>query len=180
MNTHSPLSVTTRAMHWLVGFTMLGLIMVGFYMVNLEVWALYPIHKALGVLALLLILPRVIYRVKRGFPAAVDGVSLSNQKLAHVAHWLLLLGTVLMPISGMLYSGFGGYGIDIFGFHLVPENIMNDEIVPFNETIFIIAKNAHSLIGYGLSALIVAHIAAAFKHHMVDKDATLRRMLGRA
>ncbi|MCF6437495.1 cytochrome b [Pseudoalteromonas sp. MMG022] len=179
MNNNLSLSVTTRAMHWLVGLTMLGLIMVGFYMVNLEVWALYPIHKALGVLALLLILPRAIYRVKRGFPKPVDGVSPSNQKLAHAAHWLLLLGTVLMPVSGMLYSGFGGYGINIFGFHLVAENIVGDEIVPFNETVFIIAKNAHSLIGYGLSALIVVHIAAAFKHHMVDKDATLSRMLGK-
>ncbi|MBD1584616.1 cytochrome b [Pseudoalteromonas sp. S16_S37] len=179
MNQHT-LSTTTRLLHWLVGLTMLSLIMVGFYMVNLEAWALYPIHKALGVLALLLILPRAIYRVKRGLPKPVAEMSVTMQKLSHGAHWLLLLGTLLMPISGMLYSGFGGYGIDIFGLILVHENIVNDEVVAINELIFVIAKNAHSLIGYALSALIVAHIGAAIKHHAIDKDETLRRMLGKA
>ncbi|CAH9049973.1 Cytochrome b561 [Pseudoalteromonas sp. CIP111854] len=179
MSYHS-LTVTTKLLHWLVGFTMLGLITVGFYMVNLEVWALYPIHKAIGVLALLLIIPRAIYRIKNGFPAPIEGMTVTMQKLAHSAHWLLLLGTLLMPISGMLYSGFGGYGIDVFGLTLVSKNIMNGEVVPINESIFIIAKNAHSLIGYGLSALILAHIAAAFKHHLIDKDATLTRMLSRS
>ena len=174
------LTLTTRLLHWSVAFTMLGLISVGYYMVNWEVWSLYPIHKALGVIALLLVLPRAIYRIKKGFLPADENASEALNKAIHFAHWGLLLGTLLMPISGMLYSGFGGYGIDVFGLTLVPNNYTENGAVPFNETIFVVAKAAHSYIAYALTALIALHMLGAIKHHVLDKDTTLLRMLGRA
>ena len=174
------LTLATRLLHWSVAFTMLGLISVGYYMVNWEVWSLYPIHKALGVIALLLVLPRAIYRVKKGFLPADDNASEALNKSIHCAHWGLLIGTLLMPISGMLYSGFGGYGIDVFGLTIVSNNYTENGAVPFNETIFVVAKAAHSYIAYALTALIALHALGAMKHHIFDKDATLLRMLGRA
>jgi cytochrome b561 len=159
---------------------MLGLISVGYYMVNWEVWSLYPIHKALGVIALLLVLPRAIYRTKKGFLPADDNASEALNKVIHYAHCSLLIGTLLMPISGMLYSGFGGYGIDVFGLTLVPNNYTENGAVPFNETIFVVAKTVHSYIAYALTALIVLHVLGAMKRHIFDKDVTLLRMLGRA
>ncbi len=43
----------------------------------------------------------------------------------------------------------------------------------------IIGQTLHGLLGYLLLTLIVLHAAAALKHHFVDKDASLKRMLGR-
>lgn len=174
------LSLTTRAMHWLVAIIMIGLIGVGFYMANWEVWALYPIHKALGVLALFAVLPRAIYRIKQGFLTPNEGASETINTAIYYAHWGLLLGTVLMPVSGMLYSGFSGHGIDVFGVTLVPSNYVDNAAVPFNEAIYVIAKAAHSVIAYTLTGLIGLHILGAFKHHVINKDSTLLRMLGRA
>ncbi|ATD01095.1 cytochrome b [Pseudoalteromonas spongiae] len=174
------LNRTTRYFHWLSAFIMLGLISVGYYMVYWEVWALYPTHKSIGVLALLVVLPRALYRLQKGLLTPTSAVSHHQQKLIEAAHWALLAGTILMPISGMLYSGFGGYGIDIFGFTLVASNYIDSAAVPYNETIFILAKAAHSYIAYGLTGLIALHILGAFKHHLLSKDVTLLRMLGRA
>ncbi|KZN36692.1 hypothetical protein N474_17335 [Pseudoalteromonas luteoviolacea CPMOR-2] len=177
--TNKTFTLATRTLHWLVGITMLSLIVVGIYMANFEVWALYDIHKSLGVLALLLILPRVMYRLIQGFPTPNNSHKTWEQKLSHLMHWALLIGTALMPISGMLYSGFGGYGVDIFGFSLVSENLVGDGIEPYNESVFMISKTAHWIIGYCLSAAIVFHVAGALKHHFIDKDDTLNRMTGK-
>ncbi len=172
------LSKVTRIFHWITGLLMIGLTTLGFYMVEMEDGDLYSIHKAIGVLALLILLPRAIYRIKQGFPTAVAKQSERMNKLAHYAHWGLLAGTLLMPVSGMFYSGFGGYGIKIFGYVLV-ERVMSDgKVQPVNETLYLIGKTLHTAVGYTLAALIIAHIAAALKHHVIDKDETLKRMIG--
>lgn len=158
---------------------MLSIVTVGYYMVYWEVWALYPIHKALGVVALIIILPRVMWRLYKGFPTPVGQPSQHMKQLSHAVHWLLLIGTLLLPISGMLYSGFGGYGIDIFGIGLVEKNIINNEIVALNETVFRIAKTSHSWVAYLLTGALILHIGGALKHHFIDKDATLKRMFGK-
>ena len=40
-----------------------------------------------------------------------------------------------------------------------------------------LAGEIHQVIGIGLAVLIAIHVAAALKHHLIDKDATLTRML---
>ncbi|RJE71018.1 cytochrome b [Pseudoalteromonas sp. MSK9-3] len=175
---NSTLSPLTISLHWLVGLTMIGVIVIGYYMVYWDVGPLYPIHKALGVLALFIILPRVIWRLKKGFPVPASDYPKHEHQLSVIVHWLLLLGTLALPISGMLYSGFGGYGINIFGFELVTRNELNGEVIAFNETIYYSAKLSHSWIAYILTGALVLHIIGAIKHHVVDQDNTLRRMLG--
>ncbi|MCF2855871.1 cytochrome b [Pseudoalteromonas sp. SMS1] len=173
-------TLATRGLHWLVGLTMLSLLIVGFVMATFEIWALYDLHKSFGVLAILLILPRVIYRLVKGFPSTNEAHKVWEQKVSHIIHWVLLIGTILMPVTGMLYSGFGGYGLDVFGISLISENIVDDDIVSYNESVFVIAKTAHWVIGYCLGAAIFLHIAGALKHHFIDKDDTLNRMTGKA
>ena len=41
-----------------------------------------------------------------------------------------------------------------------------------------IAGEIHEYLGYAIIALAVLHAGAAFKHHFINKDNTLRRMLG--
>ena len=172
------LSKTTRRLHWITGLLMLGLMLLGFYMTTFEDYDVYPLHKAVGVLALFILIPRAVYRVSRGLPTAVANQSETMNKAAHYAHWMLLAGTILMPITGMFYSGFGGYGINIFGFILVADTYTETGPIPINETLYQTGKFLHTVVGYALAALIVGHIGAAIKHHVVDKDPTLTRMLG--
>lgn len=170
----------TISLHWLVAIMMISLLSVGFYMETFAVYALYPIHKAVGVLALLIILPRVIWRLMKGWPTPVSDYKKSEQVLSKIIHWVLLVGTVLMPVSGMIYSGFGGYGIDIFGLELVPTNKNADGYVPFNGAVSDVGAWLHGTAAYLIAGSVLLHIGGAFKHHIIDKDLTLKRMLGKS
>ncbi|WNV03388.1 cytochrome b [Candidatus Methylospira mobilis] len=176
------LNLTTRSLHWLVALSMIFLTVVGFYMSTFEVFDLYDIHKAVGVAALIIIIPRIILRVKKGWLAPVRDYPLWEHKLAVFVHWALLLSTIIMPVSGLLYSSASGHGVEILGFVLVPSNyseVNPSEAIPFNSTLSGIGEETHGLFGYVLATTIVLHVVGTFKHHYFDKDRTLLRMLGK-
>lgn len=107
-DTKEKLSAITIALHWLVSITIISLIAVGVYMTDYEVYALYPIHKSVGMLLFLVILVRVIWRLKQGWPEAASNYKAWEQRLSRIVHWVLIIATVTLPISGMLMSGLGG------------------------------------------------------------------------
>ena len=182
MDTQQQLSPITRALHWLVALTIITMLAVGFYMASNEVWSLYPIHKAFGVIALLIILPRILWRLKNGWPTPVRHYPTWEHKLALATHWVLILGTVIMPISGFIFSAAGGYGVDVFGFVIAPANhnpANPNEVIPFNAALSNAGHETHELVGYLMVIAIVLHVAGALKHHIIDKDRTLLRMLGK-
>lgn len=182
MDTRARFSHITIALHWTVALSILSLIGFGIYMVQTESWPLFHIHKSVGLLVFVLIIARVVWRIKQGFPEPVGELN----KLEHMAalwmHRLLLACTVLMPLTGMLYSGASGNGFGIFSVEIFPANPLRDAsgmAVPFNAQLASLGQNLHDALGYTLLALIILHIAAALKHHFLNKDRTLNRMLGR-
>lgn len=66
MNPSTHLSLTTRLLHWSVALLMIGLTLVGYLMVKFEIWDLYALHKSLGVIALILILPAPFSALLKG------------------------------------------------------------------------------------------------------------------
>jgi cytochrome b561 len=176
------LSLATRSLHWLVALSMILLTIVGFYMSTFEIWDLYGIHKAFGVIALIIIIPRIVLRLKNGRPTPVREYPLWEHRVAVIVHWVLLLSTIIMPISGFLYSSASGHGVEIFGFVLIPSNYSNvqpSEAIPFNSTLSDIGQETHEILGYVLAATIILHVIGTVKHHYFDKDRTLLRMLGK-
>lgn len=182
MTQGKPLSLATRWLHWLVAIWVLGLVVVGLLMSKFELYEVYPIHQSLGMLALLVIVPRVIVRLVQGWPAPVREYEAVEQTFSKVVHWVLLLATLVMPISGMVNNHAGGWGLNIFGLVLTPAypNPSNPEqMLMQHETLANLASLVHEYVGYLLAAAMVLHVAGALKHHIVDKDRTLLRMLGR-
>ena len=182
MSPSDHLTRSTRWMHWLVAILMIGLVSAGLIMSTFELYFLYPIHQSLGMLALLVIVPRVIMRLMQGWPTPVRQYEAQEIILSKVIHWVLLLATLAMPVSGMINNWAGGWGLDIFGLQLAqayPNPNKPEEMLVQNETLANIASMMHEYIGYILAAAIVLHVAGALKHHLVDKDRTLLRMLGR-
>ena len=110
MDTTQKFSSTTIALHWLVAVSIIGLIALGIYMVETESWPLYHLHKSIGLLAFAAILARLAWRWRNGLAAAgAAGVAASNMRAATVAaHVVLLILTVVLPLTGMLYSGASG------------------------------------------------------------------------
>ncbi|MDQ2076090.1 cytochrome b [Marinimicrobium sp. ABcell2] len=182
MNTNNRLDATTRLFHWLTAILIFGMLASGAYMATAEVWALYPIHKSIGVLIFPFILVRVVRRLWLGWPEPAHSYPMWERRLAHATHWVLLVGLLALPVTGMLYSGASGHGFGIFGFVLVPTNYdptQAGQVMAYSETWSRIGHLAHEWLGYILMGAVGLHIVGALKHHYFDRDSTLRRMLGR-
>jgi len=168
------LSVTTVALHWIVGLCFIAIFAVGIYMTDLpkgpDKFELYGLHKSFGVLILLVALPRFIWRIKEGMLPPVGHPPAWQERLAKLVALLLLIATLLMPISGMLMSVGGGHGVALFGLELIAKG---DKIEWMSSVGKFLHKQSVDVIIVGLAL----HIGGALKHHFLDKDDTLKRML---
>ena len=183
MDSQTSLSRQTIFLHWLIALFMISLLATGLYMEETKSYALYPLHKSFGVLLILFVLWRIYWRIKNGWPQPIRLYQPIEQLLSRVVHWLLIIGTILMPISGMMMSGFGGHGIPLFGLELIapnPDPNNPKEVIALNETLASVGHVLHGLGGKLIIAAVLLHIAGALKHHIIDKDNTLKRMLGRS
>ena len=100
------LSKISIGLHWIIAISMISLLAVGIYMKENEVWSLYPIHKSVGVILFSLILFRIYWRIKNGWPKQVDSMKPRDKTLSRGAHWILMIGMALMPIAGMIMGSF--------------------------------------------------------------------------
>jgi len=181
LDTQSQLSTNTLALHWIVGIMMIGLLATGIYMEENEVFVLYPWHKSFGVLITAFVVLRVIWRIRNGWPSPVRNYAKIEKVLSKIIHYVLIIGTVLMPISGFVMSAMGGHGVDFFGMELVarnPDPADPNEVIALNGTLAGMAHNMHKFAGIAIIVAVVIHLVGALKHHIFDKDGTLRRMLG--
>ena len=171
------LSKTSILMHWSVGSLMIGIMAIGFFMTWNERYDLYSLHKSLGVLILPLALARIAWRMKKGFPEPVAPMDNLKVIAAKVVHYLLLASTVILPVSGMVGSAAGGYGVPFFGMSLI--DAVPQDMRPVNETLASFAHTTHYIAGYVLAGVLILHVSGALWHHVIMKDRTLKRMLGR-
>ena len=175
------LSGVTIALHWMVALAMIGRLGVGLYMVNVEAWFLYPWHKSIGVLIFVIVLARVAWRVRNGWPPASGQSSRFEQLAAKFVHWTLIVCTVAMPVTGMIFSGASGHGFGTLGVTIVSARhnpLQGADLIPYSAAWADVGQRLHGALAYLLLAAIALHIAGALKHHVVAKDGTLRRMLG--
>lgn len=176
-----PLSRTEISLHWIVGLSVIGLLCVGFYMSKNEVYSLYPIHKSVGTLLFIFILARSFIRLRKGWPEPISTGQKWEHGLARLIHWVLILGTLIMPLSGITGSYWAGRGIAIFELELVGMNLSSDgQVAAVNAGLSMIAGRIHNIVGWTLVGAIALHVLGALKHHFIDRDNTLRRMLGRS
>lgn len=164
----------SRVNHWGVAFGMIALLGSGLLMAYgpLTREAVAPIrdwHKALGVVVLIVGLWRVGWRLAQGAPRSASDMPLWQARAAKAVHWGLLATVLAMPISGILMSVYNGRAVTSFGV-----------VIPALDKVGWIANAAHGVhqfAGWALAGLLVVHVAGALKHHFLDHDATLRRML---
>jgi cytochrome b561 len=182
-DTKQKLSGMTIGLHWLVGLGMIGIFIVGKYMEANEALQLYDLHKSIGILILIPVIARVMWRIRTGWPKPVSVYKKHEQILSKIVHWILLVGTVLFPLSGMMMSGAGGYGLEIFGLELLaanPDPNNPREMIPFNPMLAGIGHEMHEVLGKVMLISLVLHIAGAIKHSLFEKDRSMKRMLGNA
>lgn len=168
----------TRILHWGFACFILILLCIGFYMTNTEYSPfLYQMHKSLGVIFSMLIGIRFYWRIRHPWKSS----ALQNKKekqARNIIHILLMLLFFVMPILGLMCSGYSGFGVYLFDIEFIPQNInLAGQVEPFNIDLYESGKFLHKLLAKIFAALILLHIAAVLKHHFINKENTLTNML---
>lgn len=166
-------------LHWLLAAGLIGLLVFGWYMVDLPFsptkLKYYNWHKWAGVTILLLSVLRLLWRMTHRPPALPTAMAAAMprwQQLAHHGvHHLLYALFFAVPLIGWAYSSAAGFPIVWFGVWQLPD------LVAANPALAEAVKPWHMISAYTLAALIALHIAAALKHQLIDRDGLLRRML---
>ncbi len=164
----------SKLIHWMTALIILGLLPLGFYMTLMDFsetkLTLYGLHKSFGLLVLVLAFVRVFSWVIVRKPAHLDSHALWERIAAKIAHFILYLSLFLMPVSGWVMSSAGDFPIAFFG-------IPVPHVMEKSEEIFKLSRQVHEFSSYTLIAVIGMHVLGALKHHFVDRDTTLRRMI---
>lgn len=170
-------SNTTVILHWLVAAGLVGMIGFGLWISALprgpEKTAVIPIHKSFGMIVLLLLVIRMWWRLRRGFPPPVAPLASWEQQLSRIVHWALLILPIVMVASGIVRSLAYARGIDVFAIPVIPR-VLEERNLALNE----FAGAIHDGTALVLLSLIAIHVAGALRHHFIKQDDTLRRMLG--
>ena len=166
---------TAIALHWLMVLLIFGLLALGFTMRDLplspEKLQLYSWHKWAGVTAFLLVLVRLAWRLSHRPPALPASMSAPMQLAAHAGHFVLYALMIAIPLSGWLMSSAKGIQTVYFGVLPIPDLIGKDRELGD------LLGGVHEYLNWLFVAVLVGHIGAAFKHHYIDKDDILTRML---
>ncbi len=167
----------SRLNHWTLAALMIAMLLSGLALAYAPLGdaisgVLRDWHKALGVVVLALGLWRVVWRLVHGFPERVAAAPGWQEMAAKTTHWALLAAIVVMPLSGVLMTLLAGRSIAV-GPLTIPG-------APEVEWLAGLAREVHSVGGLTLTGLVALHVGAALKHHLVDRDGTLRRMRLRA
>lgn len=184
-NTESSYGSVAIFMHWL----MVLWILTAWLVITWLTWghtegpiAGLNYHKVVGFTILAPLAFRVIWRLTNTQPALPAGMPRWQVRASGISHFLLYFLLFAMPVSGYL-GNFGGVDYGIFK---VPPfwqtGMANWIFATFNITpeqwdLFFDSFHYRVVGPYVFPVLIVAHAGAAIFHHVVQKDAVLRRML---
>ncbi len=168
-------NLPARVIHWVSALAVFGLFGVGLWMVDLNYYSEWyqtapHWHRSIGILLATLTIGRIIWKHLTVSPK-MEGHKLEifAAKIAHSVMYLLLIA---LFVSGYLISTSDGRGIQVFDWFIVPgagELFENQ-----SDT----AGTIHYYAAWGLVLMAAAHAMAAIKHHVINKDNTLRKMIG--
>jgi cytochrome b561 len=162
------------ALHWIIALAIFGTFALGVYMHELPLsptkLKLYSYHKWIGVTIFALVLLRLAWRLAHKPPAPPPSMPAWQHRAASAAHALLYLLTLAIPLSGWLMSSASGFQVVYLGVLPIPDLLPKDKALAEQ------LKDLHESLNFLMLAVVVLHVAAALKHHLVDRDDVLARM----
>ena len=165
-------------LHWVLGAALVAIFLFGTYMADLpfspQRLKLFNWHKWAGISILVLSALRMLWRLTHPAPAlpakielAMPVWQLKAHQLTHVALYALFF---VVPLIGWAYTSAAGFPVVLFGQFPLPDLLSADKALAT------LIKPWHQISAFALAGLVVLHIAAALKHHFIDRDGLLQRM----
>ncbi|SIS66232.1 cytochrome b [Neptunomonas antarctica] len=165
------------ALHWLMALAIMGMYPLGLYIDSLtyydpEYTTVPNWHKSIGILVAIFLIIRLGWKAINPQPTPIESHSDLIKRITKLGHAGLYLVLITVLISGYLISTADGRAISVFDWFSVPAL---PELVENQEDI---AGEIHFIVATTLISFTALHAIAALKHHFIDKDSTLNRMLG--
>lgn len=161
--------------HWLMAVMMIALVVIGLWMTRMPIsllkLKLFGWHKEYGMLILFLVMLRIVWRIGNIVPLLPSTLPRWQKCAAHLVHWLFYILMIALPITGWLLTSASGLPVSLFGFVVLPD------LVSSNESLRLLLIMIHQWLSYLLIFIFFAHVGAALKHHFINKDDILRRIL---
>ncbi len=166
---------TAIALHWLIAVLIFAAFPLGIYMHDLPLspakLRLYSYHKWLGISVFMLAIVRLGWRAKHTPPGMPDTMKRWEKTAAQATHHTLYLLLFLIPLSGWLMSSAKGVQTVWFGVLPLPDLVSKDK------SLGDLLQTVHQTLNFTLLGLVFAHAGAAIKHHFIQRDEVLARML---
>lgn len=165
---------TAIALHWLIAVLVVCGFTLGLSMVDLPIsrqklqW--YAWHKWFGVTVFLLTCARLAWRWRHPAPP-LPPMPAWQTRASHVSHLALYILTLVIPLSGWVYSSSTGVQVVYLGLVPLPDLVAKDR------ELAAVLRAVHVTLNFTLLAVVCVHVAAALKHHYHDRDTVLIRML---
>lgn len=160
------------AFHWTIALLVIVNLVIGIgHDAIPALRALMGAHKAIGVTVLLLTAGRIAWRIAHRPPALPAGTAAWEKGVAHATHWTLYLLMIALPLSGwLMVSGPGPHRPFLwFGLFDIPT-------LPVGKPLADLGGTAHGPLGWVMAALVVLHVGAALRHHLLLRDSVLVRI----
>jgi cytochrome b561 len=167
---------TAMLLHWLTALLIIAAFFLGLTMVSIPGFSptklkYFSWHKWLGVTVLLVAVLRVLWRKANRPPPPLASIPAWQHTVAEGMHYLLYFLIFAVPVSGYFYTYAAGVPVVYLGLWQMPAVIAPDPELKAT------LKTVHYILTMTMAAAVVAHALAALKHHFIDRDITLKRML---
>ena len=163
-------STVAIVLHWTIALALAFQLALGFSMPKDERgFALFQLHKTVGITILLLTLARLAWRLTHRPPAAVEGGF--NGFLAKAVHTLLYVFMVAMPLTGWAVVSTSPIQVPTLFWGAIPWPHL-----PLSGSLNEGAEETHELLAWIGIALIGLHVAGALRHQFLVRDGLLRCM----
>jgi len=166
------------ALHWSMALAVIGMFALGLWMRELSYYDPWykdgpALHKSIGIVLFGLLIVRTVWRNVNMRPNDDPALKVWERISAHLTHIALYVLMFALMIAGYLISTADGRAIEVFGWFSVPATLHD---LPEQEDI---AGEIHEILAWCLILLASVHALAALKHHFINRDSTLLKMLGR-
>ncbi|WP_299443862.1 cytochrome b/b6 domain-containing protein [uncultured Rhodospira sp.] len=163
--------------HWTLAVLTIGLLATGLLIAEVLPESaretLIPLHKQVGIVSAIVLVWMALWRwTQKTRPGPVAGTSAPEAMVRNAMHALLLVGTALLFVSGMMMSLLSGHEVSLLGLYTLAP-IADD---PSQAAV---PHMVHTYVGWAMVVAVLLHAAVGVKHHLLDKDETFVRMLGR-
>lgn len=173
-------------LHWIIAVLLVSMVFYGWWMEGLVdpmmrgevsvgyVQGAYNWHKTAGIIILVLSLARLVWRLTHPAPALPTGMKSWERigaRFTHFAFYAVMIGA---PIGGWVTASATQFPNKMFNSDAL---LLPRLPVPQTDSFYEFASSMHGAAGWVVLILLVLHVGAALKHHFVNRDGVLARMI---